>query len=182
MSIRVTADMGRLLTDLAFLDSRLNEVSRSASRLSKSFIGLSTAIGFGGALLSKNAIIEAFDFVTQAEGLGMTTEAWGRLKLAQMEVGGTTEELARHMQRLDTHLGEAQLTADKTQRVFRGFMGRPNEAAQGFAALNLNAKELDDLAPDERFKKISEAVLKLNTETEQLAALQKIFTNVARGN
>jgi hypothetical protein len=187
IKIPVTADLTKALVDLHRLVSRIEAVGVKAQK-TESDLGrmVKAALGFATVSRSLNAlkdsVIKAHDFVIQAEGLNLTTEAFGRLKVASAEVGMTTGELTRLMQRFDVSLGDAQLSADRAQKKFKGFLGLPSPAAQAFHRLGIDAKELAKLPLDKRFEAISKSVLALGSDSDRLAALQSVFRNIGRGD
>ena len=94
------------------------------------------------------------------------------------QLGIATEKLAAFQ-----HLGE--LTGVSTQSMnssLERMSKRLGEAAQGMGAarpqlerLNLSAKELVSLSPDQQYQKIAEAVKGLSTQSEKAAATAAIF-------
>ncbi len=183
ISLRITADMGQLLAGLNQIGAKITVVEKQAKQASIALKGLGAAFAvfkFFENVIG-DSIEKAYEFVREAEGLGLTTEAFGKLKLAMLEVGGTTSELAGHLRRMEISLGEAQMTADHAQRTFRGHLGLLNDTAKAYARLGLNAKELVDLPVDKQFERISEAILRIPDTAEQFIALQDAFRNIGRG-
>jgi hypothetical protein len=191
INIPVTVDLTKALIDLHRLVSRIENVGVAAQKTQSSLkamlkgLGAVTAagaaVGLFGAKTAKGGLLDAFDFVTQAEGLGLTTEAFGKLKLAALEVGLSTDEMVRFFQRMDVALGNATLTADRAQKKFSGFLDKPSQGAQAFHRLGLDAEKLAQLPLDQRFEAVSKAILGLPSDSDRLKALQTVFQNVGRG-
>ncbi|MEE8482748.1 MAG: hypothetical protein V3S12_05290, partial [Acidiferrobacterales bacterium] len=97
----------------------------------------------------------------QADKLGIATEALVGMQLAAEITGSTAESLVKGLTKMQKAIvdGAAGMTT----------------YTRAFDALNLSARDLIKLSPDQQYMKIARALKNVNTQTERVGAFSDIF-------
>jgi hypothetical protein len=151
VSITFAAQIGQLISGVDQVKSAINSIAEPVNALA----GLFT--GFGEAFAGAFAIDQVAAFASQMEELGtntLRTSAMLGVSTAEAQqlgfiakaTGGSSEELATAMERLQVNLQKAQSGA--------------GPAAQALQALGLSARSLIGLPLEEQLNKIADAVSK----------------------
>ena len=130
------------------------------SKLQGQLIALAGPSAMGALLFrTTSALDEISKLSTQ---LGIAGDQLQFLQFAGQRAGVQFNVLTMALQRMERRLGEV------------AFTGR-GEAAKALEQLNLNAREIVMLKPDQQFMKIAEAIGEVTNQNRQLALTQKIF-------
>lgn len=148
-----------------------NRIKATGARLQKMATGLGAAFAaLGGTMLVKQTMTK-FDRIDKiAKRMGMSAEMVHKLGYAAKLSGSNIEQLQAILTRLNRRIGEAM-----DPRT-----GAMSSAAQGFAQLGLNAKDLKDLSPEEQLFAMADAFVATGAGAEGFAALMKVLDTEVR--
>ncbi len=156
---RLEAEMKKARKDVR---GAMEGIEGAVSSVKTAFAGLAAAIGVGSfAVLIKNAMASIDVTAKLADRLGVASDKMAGLQHAA-DLAGVSQET------LNTGL--------------RGMVGTVAQAAQGmgdgaraFAQMNLSARELSALAPDQQLEKILAALAGVENVTQRNALAQQVF-------
>lgn len=158
--------------DSTSLKAATNSASTSIANLSaksresiNSFAKWGAAAGLAGAAVIAgvvNSSRQSIDVLAKkSDQLGLATEKLVAFQHLGELTGVSTESMNSSLERMVKRLGEAA-----------GGMGA---ARPQLERLNLSAKELVNLSPDQQYQKIADSIKGLNTQSEKAAAVAAIF-------
>lgn len=177
LNVSVTADTRKAragVNDFRKDLTRLPPAARAADRglagLSKSFAGLSR--GLGGMLVVglgiggighaiRREFIEIDRIAKISDKLGIATEKLSGLHLAATETGVAVNKLDMGLQRMVRRIAQAATGS--------------GEAVDALRELGLDAKHLNDLAPDEQFRRIADQMAGVRNQSDRVRIAFKLF-------
>lgn len=140
----------------------MDNMKRSTDSTAKSFAGLGRAIAAIGLVSFGRDLINAADRIDKlSTRLNISTKALQEYKFIADQSGVAFEALTMGFQRMNRRVAEAA--------------GGTGEAKEILKELNINARELNQLSPDQQFQRISEALAGITNESDQLRAAFKLF-------
>ena len=143
--------------------SRFTKATGSATKFVTGFIGAFTAgVGIVGVTAMLKGAAERLDDLAKAsDKLGIASENLAGLQHAANQTGVSTSTLNMALQRMVRRVAEA---ANGT-----------GEAVKALDELNLNANELNQLAPDEIFARVAEQMKGVGTQSDRVRLAMKLF-------
>ena len=165
-SIQIGVDDSGVMQGLSRLQDRLQNFSSNMSVIGGGF----AAVGGGIDAFFTNAVHQSVAYGAAINDMsartGMATEFLTGMKYAAEQNGTSLQAVIIAARTMAMQLDRVTQTGKDTSGVF--------------ARLGVNAKELKDLKPEERFMKISEALGKIADPGEKAALAQKIFGRSAQ--
>jgi len=141
-------------------------VSRSLKSVTGAVFNMKTALaavagGAGFGLLIASSL-KSIDLLGKtADKIGITTEGLAKMQLAASITGVSSNTLNKSLQKMIVNI------ADVSQGT--------GEASDAFNILGISAKDLINLNPEQQFAEISEAINKLENNTQRVSAAYDIF-------
>lgn len=168
--VKLEADSSRLQTELDKSQKKLKRYEKTAKRTKKSVSGLfsgmagklalpALATGFGALIKSQISYIDNLQKLE--DRLGISTEALSQLKYVAERSGVSFQTMTMGLQRMTRRVAEA---ANGT-----------GEAKNALKELGLSAKQLKQLAPDEQFKALAEALSQVDNQADKVRLAMKLF-------
>lgn len=155
-------DTGQLDKDITKLRGKFKRFSQQIGAIGGTIAGLGVAIVTPLAMAVKKLADTGFELRKLSSQLGMSVEALSALEFAAGQSGVELEDLSGALEELNIRLGEA--VQDGTGPL-----------AESFKKLGLNAAELAKMKPEERFKKIAQAIADIRNETDRQFLADEIF-------
>ena len=171
----VTADFDARSAKFA---AELAKVQKGLSGLQKDVRGISNFLKSTGSLLAGVFSVGALTAFVKSAGdvqtklaetasaAGITTTNLKALQLVTRESGGSVDALSNALLDAQKNLGLAAAGTGKAGRFI--------------AALGLDVAQLQSLSPDQLFLTYSDAIAKLGSQSEQVAAAQVLFGDSAK--
>lgn len=161
-----TQDVKIRITALDKTSGALRKIGGALKAVAKPILNLRTALvgllGAGGMGLLVSQSLKATDALAKtASRIGTTTDQLSKLQYAGQLAGVETNTLNMAMQRF------VRRTAEATKGT--------GEAVRAFQALNIDARELQELPLAERMKVLASSFANLGSEEEKLAVAFKLF-------
>ena len=145
--------------------AKLNQISSTAISASKQFIKYGGIVaGTATAILvatTKQSLGQIDQLAKTADQMGITTEALATFQHLGELTGVSNEKMNSSLERMVKRLGEASSGQGAAKKTLDD--------------LNLSAKELIQLSPDEQYRKIASEIRELSTQSEKAAAVAAIF-------
>lgn len=171
---QVTAPMRRITRNVSraarVMGRAFAGVTKSAGKLAKSIasvggtmskFGAAAGVGLAtGLVLLNKSTVEATQL---AKATGQSVENIEAFTAAIKPAGFSLDNINDLAEEMNNKFGEIATA------------GAPKGLQEGLKALSLNARELNKLEPDARFRKIADAILRTKNQTEALSAADKIF-------
>ena len=132
-----------------------------SKRVAKFGAAMTLAAAAGFAFMIKRQLTLIDTLAKMSRGLGIGVAQLQALRLAGSLGGIATDKLDKSLKRITKSVSDAN----------RGL----STAKDAFAAIGLNASDLENLAPDEIFKRVADAVQKAGNSTKTLGALMDLF-------
>ncbi len=143
----------------ASLGKSLKAVTGSIVNMKSALALAAGGAGFGLLIASS---LKSIDLLGKtADKIGITTEGLSKMQLAASLAGVESNTLNKSLQKMIVNIAD---TASGT-----------GEASDAFKLLGLDAKELIELNPEDQFAEISEAMNKLENNTQRVSAAYDIF-------
>ena len=166
LRVILTANAGRFQKKMKRARRTLAKVSKSAARMSLKIGGIGMAIGGlvaggGFAYLIKEAFRTNDALAKTADKLGIATEALAGMRLAAGLSGVDIRKMQMGIQRMTRRVSEA---AHDT-----------GEAKDALKELGLNAKRLNQLAPDRMFRQVALAMQDVKNQGDRVRLAFKLF-------
>ena len=160
IKIGVDADTQKL----AKFEKSVERAKHSLTAIAKAAAFVGVAIGGATAKIVTSYATQADAAAKNARAVGITTEAYQELEYAADQSGVTGEQLLAVLPKL----------AAKTSDAARG----NKELIKTYKELNLDARALHKLSPDQQFEAIAEAVSKLDSAGDRTRITMKLFEEV----
>ena len=145
------------------MGSDVDTISKSFSRLGRSIAA--SAIAFISIRKVIGDVSEAFSRLDKlaktADKLGLTASALAGLRFAAEQTGVEVSSLDTGLQRMVRRVSEAAVGTGEAQGALK--------------ELNLNARELGRLSPDEQFRRIADAMMGVTNQSDRVRIGFKLF-------
>lgn len=157
---RAAASMGRAFVKLTKITAKF---ARSMAGIGGKFakFGSFAAGGLSAALVLLNRSTVQSDLL--ATSTGLVAENLAAYAAAVAPAGFNLDNVNDLAEEMNNKFGEIAT------------IGAPVTLQEGLKTLGLRARELNKLAPDERFRKIADSILAMKDQTQALSAADKIF-------
>ena len=171
------ATIGSLAVQLTANTARFQRGLRQAQRRTRSFslavrkslsvvtkfgsVLTGVAVGGGLAVLVKRSLDAVDALAKTSDKLGITTEQLAALRLAAERTGVETSKLEMALQRMVRRISEAAMGT--------------GEAVAALEELGLSAEALNRLAPDEQFRRIADAMARVENQSDRVRLAFKLF-------
>jgi hypothetical protein len=163
--VRIVGDNSQLSKDLTDAGQKTEAFAtkgRSAiNSFGKAAVASFAAVGAAAAAAYIKTAAEVDNLAKTADRLGIGVEALQALRFAAEQTGATAEQLDKGLVKLTKGVSEAA----------RG----TGEAAQAFKLLNIDAKTLIGLSPDQQFNRIADAVQGLGSQSDRVSVAMRLF-------
>lgn len=137
----------------------LKVVKKAVFSLKTSLIALGGAAGFGYIVKQSMNTIDALGKV--ASKIGISTDALGGLRYAAEQTGVASNTLDMALQRMVRRVSEAAIGT--------------GEAVKALKELNIDAKVLSTLAPDQQFRAIADAMQGVTNQSDRVRLAMRLF-------
>lgn len=137
----------------------LKVVKKAVFSLKTGLIALGGAAGFGYIVKQSMNTIDALGKV--ASKIGISTDALGGLRYAAEQTGVASNTLDMALQRMVRRVSEAALGT--------------GEAVKALKELNIDAKVLSTLAPDQQFRAIADAMQGVTNQSDRVRLAMRLF-------
>jgi hypothetical protein len=166
LTIDIAAGIARLEADMkkAAKDVRgaMSQIGGSVSTVKRGIAGLAAAIGVGSfAVLIKNAMESVDATAKLSDRLGIATDKMTGLQHASDLAGVSNQTLNTGLR------GMVNIVAQAAQGL--------GDGSRAFQQLNLSARELSALAPDQQLERIMTSLAGVENVTQRNALAQQIF-------
>ena len=141
------------------VDRNLKAMGGQIGKAAGLMAGLAGATGFG--MLVKNSMASADAMAKTSDALGIATGKLATLRYMGDLAGVSAEQMDINLKKMSDSLGAAA--------------NGGGAAAKTLENLHLNARELIQLAPDQQYLKIADAINGLGTQAEKAAAANDVF-------
>lgn len=157
--INITA-VDRTRAAFSSIQNSLKSVTGAIFSVQGAVAGLAGAAGFGA--LIRSSLKTGDELGKTADKLGVTTEALAGLRHAAEQTAGVTGRT------LDTALQRM------TRRVSEASLGT-GTAVKALDELNLSARELNSLSPDQQFRQIADAMQNVSNQGDRVRLSMQLF-------
>ncbi len=169
--VKMAADSAQMRSEIDKMQRQMKTSGDAVAALNKSLkmVGgaVLAAFSVGQVVAFAGRCIEAADALQDmSDKLGMSAAQLNLLQLAATQSGGSVDGVNTALTKMSSTLGDA--------------VNGQKEASKAFASLNLNAAELAQLAPDQAFIRISDALAGIENPYQRAAAAQDIFGKGAK--
>ena len=137
----------------------LKVVKKAVFSLKTGLLALGGAAGFGYIVKQSMNTIDALGKV--ASKIGISTDALGGLRYAAEQTGVASNTLDMALQRMVRRVSEAALGT--------------GEAVKALKELNIDAKVLSTLAPDQQFRAIADAMQGVTNQSDRVRLAMRLF-------
>jgi hypothetical protein len=144
------------------VDKRLGGLKRQTREVSghmRAMFGVAAGVGFGAMI--KNSLDGQAALFDLSKRLGISTEALSQLQYAAEQSGVSANTFNMGLQRMIRRVSEA---ASGT-----------GEAVKALDELGLSAVALEQMAPEQQFAKLSDAIMKVENPADQVRLAMKLF-------
>lgn len=156
----------KLMAGLAKVSAKLKAFGGSISSIGKSMFALSAGglAAFAGA--AKLFADMGSKLNDMSERTGFSVEALSELSFAAEQSGASMEDL-------DSAIG-------KMQKTIAGADEESQKAVEALGALEIQVEDLQNLAPEDQFTKMSEAIADIDDPAKRTAAAMEVFGKAGR--
>ncbi len=145
---------------------KLKEFDKQVNKISATF--KKVAIAIGAATAAVTALIvhtnrETAEMANLAKSVGLTTDNLLALSGVVSEIGLNTENVIDLVEEMNNKMGEKK------------GLGQFSAVEESLRLLNLDFKELEQLAPDKQFIRILDAAAKLGDQQKAVSAVDMLF-------
>lgn len=166
LAVNILANTNKFQQGIGKAQKSLRGFGRQIKTIGKGVVGFGSQIlgvaAVGGiTAFSKSVIDSAVSLGEISDKLGIATDKLELMRFAAEATGVAQKSLDTALQRMVRRVGEAS----------QGF----GAAEKTLKRLNLNAKELNELSPDEMFTRIGDAINQIPDRGGSLAAMSSIF-------
>lgn len=165
LSVFVSANTKKAQANLMKFRSSVDKTSKTAKKAASvlsSLTGIGVAGSFAGAAYQVNQTMQEMDKLAKtADKLGIAPERLAGLRHAAEQTGVGVNQLDMGLQRMLRRISEASI-------------GK-GEAVGALKELNLNAEELNQLAPDVVLGRVAQQLNKVDGQSNKLRLAMKLF-------
>ena len=156
----------RIGADNSELDAALNRSQSSMKRFAAASAAAVAAVGVALFAMTRRSMQNIDALTKQARSLGLTTKALQAMSLVAQEAGVSTDRLTQSLGLMQRQIVELE----------RGSAS----ATRAFDALGLKLRDLQRLSPDEQFRKIADALNRIEDPALRTATAMEIFGRSGR--